>query len=194
MNIKKMTLGKFHWMLVAVSASLAISGGSTVHAAAKSGAASETHSSFNVFHKPQNDQFAQNTSSDDRPNYVIPGGDYGGGCGNGARNTGWASYYSSDRTAQLQMCSFDAGGHKMVTYFRLYTYIPGDYISNAYGIGTWDDGAHDADYVMGAYNTAYGTLEHTFSSAGTHSISLQGGFYSTFSQGYWEQNQSLYIY
>lgn len=172
-------------VLLALTACLALAGGGPAYASTSSDAETTLHNYFHV---------SQNTAAIGSPNYVIPGGDYGSGCGGGARNTGWVNYYSSDRSALLQMCSFDDGGHTMVTHYRLYTLIPSDYISSAYAVGTWDDGAHDADYVKGQGGTAYGTLEHTFANAGSHTISLQGGFYSVYSQGYWEQNQSLYIY
>lgn len=193
MNVKKF----FGKCLIAALALLTVSSGDLITSSAnatpsdRSAIVSVSAQSFVVAHESPTDGKTSGISG--VISNSIPGGDGSSSCGNGAPNTGWENLYASDGTALLQMCSFDAGYHTMVTQIRIYNYYPQDPISTAYALATYDDGAHDADnrQVGGTASQANMEVQHTFTSGGLHKVTLEGGFYSYKSRGYWKQSQSL---
>ncbi|MGZ4134036.1 MAG: hypothetical protein ACXVPC_02630 [Tumebacillaceae bacterium] len=182
MKLMSSVYDNIRWLLVVLCAFLTIFTGSTaVNAATTNG------SHFDVKHTKGSN--SPKSVSNINPNAQII---EGGSCGNTANNTGWVNYYSSDRTALLQLCTFDAGSHKMVTYVRVYNFY-GDNISSAYALATYDDGQHDSDDISvgGVAAQAYMQVEHTFSSGGLHTVTVDGGFFGYESEGSWSQKQSL---
>ena len=65
----------------------------------------------------------------------------------------------------------------MVTQVRIYNYYPQDPIPTAYALATYDDGSHDGEdvEVYGTSSQAYLEVQHTFSSGGPHSVTLEVG-------------------
>ncbi|HEU4963931.1 MAG TPA: hypothetical protein VFV52_08770 [Bacilli bacterium] len=179
---------RFFSLLIFAFALFMLPSNSAVHAEQMS---TPTPVHFDVTHSKKFEEGTANLLSSEGPNQVVIGS--GGGCGGGATNTGWTNHYSRDRTSILQTCSFDAGYHTMITQMRIYTLIAGDLLTSANALATYDDGSLDSDYIIvgGTASQAFLEVEHSFSSGGYHSVTIEGGFESTYSTGYWSELEAM---